>query len=352
LLNALIICNDLPVFHNQRRLTELILQDRKLKDKILVTLELKSSDKIILTFKNEMEYEYLSIENLKNISRKRDDCKIFKYVVNLIKFIGNLCLGNNLLAVEGFRQIYSLNICIKIITNSLLPSELRAAFAHLVHHMWFKSGESSEHRKSKFFSKVWDELESDTEVQTEPDPARKELWLYISGFLNDTKKMWELRMFEKTDFEYLKSIFQLTADLLLENILSKVDIVSLTSILQEMLLCNFQDEIGTRTVDEKKLSELVACKAILIDTFKIIQMFEFNQFILILLTKVKQFYSIGDPAPRNRDLNDGDDQDSSRQPALGNLDKNLLESGPGLKTNQIVKKNTLRNALMRIGQKG
>ena len=86
LLNVLIICNGLPIFKNQKRLTKLILADVKLRDKILIYLSTKSDDKIMLTFKNEVDYDYISIENLKAFSKKRDDSKTYDYVVNLIKF--------------------------------------------------------------------------------------------------------------------------------------------------------------------------------------------------------------------------------------------------------------------------
>ena len=94
-MNVLIVSNDEPIFENQRRLTKLILTDDKLRNKLLVYLHAKTEDKIMITFKNEMDYEYMSIENLRNYSLKRDGLKTYNYVVSIIQFLGNLCRGNN-----------------------------------------------------------------------------------------------------------------------------------------------------------------------------------------------------------------------------------------------------------------
>lgn len=238
----------------------------------------------MITFKNEQEYEYISIENLKNKSKKVDDEKIFKYVVNLIKFIGNLCLGNNILAVEGFKTIYQLDTCIRIITNSVLSSQLRASFAHLIHHMWFKSGEQNQFRKTQFFCKVWDNIDVEYSYLADTEEILLVLWEYIQNYLNDILRTWQFEMFGKTDFEFLNSLLQLTTDLLLDNVLNQKDINDLRKTLQEMLFCNPKDT----GISENIKGGLTACKTLLIDTIKVILTFDFNQFVQSLLKQVKK----------------------------------------------------------------
>lgn len=339
------------MFHNQRRLTELILNDPKLREKVLVFLESNSSDKIILTFKNEMDYDYVTIENLKNLSMKKDDYKIFNYVVNIIRFVGNLCLGNNVLAIQEFKKIYSLNVCVKIVTNSLLSSELRSAFVHLIHHMWFKSGEKIQMNKSIFFCKVWDEIEKESSTKVEHSPLLRELWIYVSSFLNDTKKMWDIKMFGKTDFEFLKSLLQLTSDLLLDDVLKREEIVFLANLLQDMLFCKFQEDLSLKQIDEKQMADLVACKVLLIDTFEVIQSFQFSQFIQSLLSKVKLHVNALERKVRIKD-NEEEDPDSSRQPALERSNKNLIEDDAPPKSVSNSGRISLRDSIKRVDSLG
>jgi hypothetical protein len=290
------------------------MSDKKLKEKILVTLECRTNDKIMVTFKNEMEYDYVSIENLKNLSFKRDNDKIYNYVVNLIRFIGNLCLGHNIMAVEGFKKIYQLNTCMKIVTNSVLPEKLRASFAHLIHHMWFKSGEQTNFRKSQFFCKVWDDIERERTLVEDPEPALIELWQYIQSYLVDIQRTWELEMFIKKHFELLESLVKLTTDLLLENVLANHDIERLREILQKMLFINPKDEGTLKEFRE----ELTACKTLLIDTFKVIQTFDFNNFVHGLLLQVKEGSTFNLKKQDRDSLQDEEVVDDSLQPALAN----------------------------------
>lgn len=321
MLNALIVCNDLPVLHNQRRLTKAIMDEKGPKDKILITLESRTADKIMITFNNELEYNYVSIENLKNKSKKEDGEKIFKYVVNLIKFIGNLCLGNNILAIEFFKEIYQLDTCVRIITNSVLSSELRAAFAHLIHHMWFKSGEQSQFRKSQFFCKVWDTIDIENTDPADTEEILLTLWNYIKNYLDDILKMWQFDMFNKTDFEFLNSLLMLTTDLLLGDVLLENDIEKLRISLQDMLFCTPNDSSTLSSIEQ----DLTTCKALLIDTIQVIHTFDFNLFVQSLLRQVKQGANMPASGKLTPDIESLQDVDDSQQRAIRPDRDDILE---------------------------
>ena len=85
-------------------------------------LEKRTEDKILVTFNNEFDFQNISIENLKASSMKKDNGKTYYYVVHLIKFLANLCYGNNYLAIYSLRPLYTLSSCISISTNQLLDN--------------------------------------------------------------------------------------------------------------------------------------------------------------------------------------------------------------------------------------
>jgi len=190
----------------------MIIEDKRLSDKILVYLHQKTEEKIMVTFKNELDYEYISIENLKNFSAKRDSSKTYLYIVNLIKFIGNLCAGNNYMAINEFKNVYPFNTCVKIISNSVLGSEIKSAFAELLHKLWFMSGEKRKLTKSHFYCKVWDEIGPEREGAFKPEVQKThtELWYFIKGYLEDTERLWSSKMYLKSDLGLLKDFLILT----------------------------------------------------------------------------------------------------------------------------------------------
>jgi len=339
----LIVCNGEPIVENQLKLTDLILRDQKLSDKIIIYLHQKSDDKIMLTFNNEMNYDYISIENLKNFSQKRDASKTFNYVVNLFKFLANLCAGNNYQAIETLQDLYKFDTCVKVVTNSVLCSELRTSFADLLHKLWFESGMKAKLAKSRFFCKIWDKLEAvqntSAELQTAlppipgseafpsdlqkfPSKTINELWLYIDIYLKDTLRLWKASMFNLSDLQFLRTILQLTIDLIGEDKLKEKDMSELTRVITEMLFIDPNFSSNPKDQQELDNEEFSKCRILLIDIYQSSARFEFNTFILSIFAEIKKEIS---PPEQTESLQKGSisqrgmDADNRHQPALLSL---------------------------------
>lgn len=285
----LIECNGEPIFENQKRLTDFILNDEKLRDKIIIYLHQKTDDKIMVSFKNEMNYEYISIENLKNYSMKRDASKTFNYVVNLIKFLANLCAGNNYNAINKLSEIYKRSTCIRIVSNSVLSSEIRTSFADLIHKLWFQCGEKAKSNKSRFFCKIWEEITEHRSDVKPPDAELLDLWVHIKSFLSDTVRLWKAKMFNKSDLGLLRNMLLLTADLIGDDALDEEEIKDLGKIILKMIFVDpesgLEDQSFQTANDEKLFSK---CRILMIHIYQEISGFAFNNFIQGLFLYIKK----------------------------------------------------------------
>ena len=140
--DALIICNGSPIVGNQNRITRIILDDEILRNQLVVGLYLTKIGGVSLTFGQSHYYAGITIESFHEVSQRVDKLATYKFVVGSLKLFSNLCLGNNRIAIEGFKSLYPLKHCVKIITNERLEFDIRSAFAELAHRLWADSNSS------------------------------------------------------------------------------------------------------------------------------------------------------------------------------------------------------------------
>lgn len=317
LLNVLIICNGQPIPMNQKRVTKIIMDSEKLKNQILVFLDQKTKDKILLSFNNEIEYQNISIENLKSLSGKRDAFKTFDYVVQLVKFLADLCSGNNFSAIYALRPLYPLSACISIITNPLLGKDLRGAFAQLVTRLWTTGSDTHQSYLKRFYCKVWDNISDNQKIAITDDVISNQyaqfanLWEFIKNFFNSQLEQADLQNFSTIDFFFSLSLLELSKDLLQDDILSvENDIEGLRHIVSQLLSKIFSNsELFTGSNEERRY--FIECKLKLIEIYRIILNFDTEKFISMMLYNIKstnnhnEYEGLGELKGETKKLSDG-----------------------------------------------
>lgn len=153
-LDPLIICKDQPISVNQNRITRIILDDESLRKQLVMTLS-SNSNNVNINFGEFSYTQGIAIEDFKYLSKARDGGVVYRYAIGLLRLFSNLCLGDNWVAIDGFKQIYSLKQCINIIMREKLDTAMRSAFAELTHRLWTMPQSTLERFEKISMVKLW-----------------------------------------------------------------------------------------------------------------------------------------------------------------------------------------------------
>jgi hypothetical protein len=218
--DALIICNGSPIVINQTRITRIILDDEVLRNQLVLTVNNNKQGSVIINFGQTHFYTNVSIENFHEVSSRVDKLATYKFVVGMLKLFSNLCLGNNRVAIEGFKSLYSLKHCVKIITNENLQFDIRSAFAELAHRLWSDSDTSHRFFKASR-TKPWsnsDKVEKNYEVFLSIGAKAFEEFLSLFDFLEkyfeDMVEKIKSNRATELNFEFTSHNLELLRDLI------------------------------------------------------------------------------------------------------------------------------------------
>ena len=135
LLKALINCDGEAMISNQAELSNIILKDKKTKEKLIFPLRLTSKDVEIYCYNG-----YIKLINFKEISQKKDNGIIYNFFCEMIHLLADLCLNKNFLASEELNEIYTFQICFHVLSSNDhdYSSYLRCAFINLTLSLWIE----------------------------------------------------------------------------------------------------------------------------------------------------------------------------------------------------------------------
>ena len=280
---------------NQKRVTKIIMEEDKFKNNILIFLEQRTRDKILLSFNHETKFQNISIENLESVSKKSDEGKTFEYVVQLIIFLSNLARGNNYTAIYALRPLYPFSTCVNIITNPQLAMDLRGAFTQLVTKLWTSSGETHHSYLKRFYCKVWSKINmDDLMIHNEDDFTKtnkiyfRELWTFIKNHFNSQLDKAFHMNFATINYYFTLSLLELSLDLLKNDIISSSeDIDELRDIVSRLLNEVFKDIGSCKDKDPEERDHFIQCKMKLIEIYRIILIFDNERFVRTILADLK-----------------------------------------------------------------
>lgn len=78
---------------------------------------------------------FISINNIYEVSLKRDDLRIFNYFKALINLNAELCLERNYRGINSIVNVYTLDQVYHCTVNENVHLLLRASFGKLLHHL-------------------------------------------------------------------------------------------------------------------------------------------------------------------------------------------------------------------------
>ena len=135
ILRAMCICDGKPMLKNQNAVTEAILQDENIREKLILPLQI-DNDLIKIATPWVDNIPFVSLKDLHIESDTRDSGKYYTFYCSLIYLLGDLCQERNYAAIEILRSYFSVPVCQQIITQDVFRFDLKAAFCRLMENLW------------------------------------------------------------------------------------------------------------------------------------------------------------------------------------------------------------------------
>lgn len=192
ILRVIIICNGKPLTGHQREISQLLLRDKKMREKLMYKLKMDETfNKVQVCFSYKGD-TWFSLDKLKTSTNFLDylGSSVFDYFVSFTFLLGDLCLMRNYKAIETLQQFIPFDVCFNIVTSSDYPISIKEAFAYLMTNLWVDVAPLQKAFVPNYI-KVWGEL---TEKKIEN--------LAIS------RKREQIEILKQKVIEYLNSIQQ------------------------------------------------------------------------------------------------------------------------------------------------
>ena len=136
ILRAICICDGKPMIKNQKDVTKRLLDNRADKEKLVFGI-IKDSyqNGIILKLRAE-GYEEVPLKDLRELSRQKDDGKMYRYVVSMVQLLSDLCKERNYLAIDILQKDFTEEVCLEVISKKEYGFQERQAFTDLMVNLW------------------------------------------------------------------------------------------------------------------------------------------------------------------------------------------------------------------------
>lgn len=137
ILRAMCICDGKPMLKNQNAITEAILLDEDVREKLILQLTFDQKQEILIASPwLDNEDDQLALKELAQKSEIRDSGRYYSFYCSMIYLLGDLCQDRNYTAIQTLRSYFSVPICISIITTKDYSFSLRSAFCRLMESLW------------------------------------------------------------------------------------------------------------------------------------------------------------------------------------------------------------------------
>lgn len=120
-----------PLTTNQREISQLLLKDQKMKDKLMYNLRLHNNS-VHVNFDLNSDV-WISINNLK---KDTSNTSIYDYFICFTLLLGDLCAKRNYKAIETLQSLIPYEICYNLVTNNMYPISIREVFCYLMMNLW------------------------------------------------------------------------------------------------------------------------------------------------------------------------------------------------------------------------
>ena len=103
----------------------------------MMKMAAKKNDYEVILIEPEIDNRkmFISINNIYEVSLKRDDLRIFNYFKALINLNAELCLERNYRGINSIVNVYTLDQVYHCTVNENVHLLLRASFGKLLHHL-------------------------------------------------------------------------------------------------------------------------------------------------------------------------------------------------------------------------
>ena len=132
LLKAICICNEIPMFLNQKITTELLLNENKFK---IVGFRFFESGGNIFIRNSKYNFEE-SLSEIDNKQRSQENKKIYRYIINFCELISNLCKERNYSAIGFAQKKFPKQILLQIIKEYQYNFEIREVVLDMFENIW------------------------------------------------------------------------------------------------------------------------------------------------------------------------------------------------------------------------
>lgn len=138
ILRVIIICNGKPLTGHQREISQLLLRDKKMREKLMYKLKMDETFNKVQYCLNYNGSKWDNLDKLKTTSNFLDylGSSPFDYFVSFTFLLGDLCLMRNYKAIETLQKFIPFEICFTIITSNDYPISIKEAFANLMTNLW------------------------------------------------------------------------------------------------------------------------------------------------------------------------------------------------------------------------
>ena len=138
ILRVIIICNGKPLTGNQREISQLLLKDDKMRNRLMYKLRLDQGKQLVQVCFEMNGEEWFDLETLstKTLLMSYLGNSVFDYFVSFTFLLGDLCMKRNYKAIETLQEFIPFNICYNIVTHENYPIRVKEAFTYLMIALW------------------------------------------------------------------------------------------------------------------------------------------------------------------------------------------------------------------------
>lgn len=230
ILRVIIICNGKPLTGNQTEITQLLLVDEQMREKLMYKLRTERGQiQVCYNYKSE---EWIGLG--KQESNIDSDSSGFDYFIAFTYLLGDLCKNRNYKAIEIVKTLIPYSLCYALVTSELYSTKLRQAFSYLITVLWVDVY-PFEAIPIPSSIKFWEKPNLDRRKQSSVVERKSEYEELKKRVIEYCSKFEEYQMYEEEEIKLLNYNLKLQKKMIEFGIASEEDIKEIFNILKALL---------------------------------------------------------------------------------------------------------------------
>lgn len=230
ILRVIIICNGKPLTGNQTEITQLLLVDESMREKLMYKLRTERGH--IQVCYNHKSEEWISLGKTEN--NLDSDSSGFDYFIAFTYLLGDLCKNRNYKAIEIVKTLIPYNICYSLVTSEIYSTKLRQAFSYLITVLWVDVY-PFETIPIPSSIKFWEKPNLDRRKASSVVEKKGEYEELKKRVIEYCHKFEEYQMYEEEEIKLLNYNLKLQKKMIEFGIASEADIKEIFNILKSLL---------------------------------------------------------------------------------------------------------------------